>query len=382
MTASTVGGATVGSKRQESDIACILLARDRVNSACGPFRPQMPRLDVLKALGDNTRYAIYLELARSPVPLATADIAETLGAAPQHRRPHLERMRDVGLLHVDAETRARWAAPSTSTRSPPRRRRSGLEPPSFAVVGPHAAAPGRAGRRSAGPRTPPTSAGRRGRADADRYQSGPIVAWKRSSAELDRVRLRSDVADGVDDDTAVVAFAHCPFRELAEANPDVVCSLHRGLVEGFVDAVGGAEVERFLAGPSDPLSGDRRDAGTCIRSKHPSARRTHRDHAHRHRRHQGQGTARCRGRAGAGTPGRRTPRRLLGLLLRDVLRRRRRRRRPADQLRRRARSSSIRRAPSCSRAPRSTTRTASSRPGSRSTTRTPAAPAAAVQSFS
>ena len=31
-----------------------------------------PRLAVLKALGDNTRYAIYLELARSPRPLATA----------------------------------------------------------------------------------------------------------------------------------------------------------------------------------------------------------------------------------------------------------------------------------------------------------------------
>jgi hypothetical protein len=27
------------------------------------------RLDLLKALGDNTRYAIYLELARSPRPL-------------------------------------------------------------------------------------------------------------------------------------------------------------------------------------------------------------------------------------------------------------------------------------------------------------------------
>ena len=37
--------------------------------------PRALRLDILKALGDNTRYAIYLELARSPLPLATADIA-------------------------------------------------------------------------------------------------------------------------------------------------------------------------------------------------------------------------------------------------------------------------------------------------------------------
>ena len=35
------------------------------------------RLDLLKTLGDNTRYAIYLELARSPRPLATAEIADS-----------------------------------------------------------------------------------------------------------------------------------------------------------------------------------------------------------------------------------------------------------------------------------------------------------------
>jgi hypothetical protein len=38
---------------------------------------------------------------------------------------------------------------------------------------------------------------------------------------------------------------HCPFRDLAEANPDLVCSLHRGLVEGLVSAVGGGEVTEF-----------------------------------------------------------------------------------------------------------------------------------------
>ena len=44
---------------------------------------------------------------------------------------------------------------------------------------------------------------------------------------------------------AVVAFAQCPFRDLAEAHPDLVCALHRGLVEGFVGATGGGEVDDF-----------------------------------------------------------------------------------------------------------------------------------------
>ena len=58
------------------------------------------QLDVLKTLGDNTRYAIYLELARSPRPLTTADIAESLSLHANTVRPHLERMRDVGLIEV------------------------------------------------------------------------------------------------------------------------------------------------------------------------------------------------------------------------------------------------------------------------------------------
>jgi hypothetical protein len=33
----------------------------------------------------------------------------------------------------------------------------------------------------------------------------------------------------------IVAFTHCPYRELAEAAPELVCGLHRGIVEGFVE---------------------------------------------------------------------------------------------------------------------------------------------------
>ena len=74
------------------------------------------RLAILKALGDNTRYAIYLELARAASPLATADIAESLDLHPNTVRPHLERMREVGLLAVESDPRGGPAGPSTATR--------------------------------------------------------------------------------------------------------------------------------------------------------------------------------------------------------------------------------------------------------------------------
>jgi predicted ArsR family transcriptional regulator len=49
----------------------------------------------------------------------------------------------------------------------------------------------------------------------------------------------------IDDDGATVAFTHCPFAALAAEHPEIVCHLHRGMVEGLVEAVGGATVERF-----------------------------------------------------------------------------------------------------------------------------------------
>ena len=41
-----------------------------------------------------------------------------------------------------------------------------------------------------------------------------------------------------------IEFLHCPFRELAEAYPELVCNLHRGICEGVAEA-GRGTVEQF-----------------------------------------------------------------------------------------------------------------------------------------
>ena len=196
-----------------------------------------PRLDLLKALGDNTRYAIYLELARSPHPLATADIAETLGLHVNTVRPHLELMREVGLLEVQSDNRGSVGRPQHRYLLAADAPSLGLEPPTFPVLARmllRAAALAGTGPEEA------ADAGReQGRADGFAAKRRPCL--EALVSELDR--LGFDPAVAGDDDTATIAFAHCPFRELAEANPDLVCSLHRGLVEGFVDVVGDGEIE-------------------------------------------------------------------------------------------------------------------------------------------
>lgn len=200
----------------------------------------MDRLPVFKALGDNTRYAIYLELARSTSALSTADIAERLGLHPNTVRPHLERMRDAGLLDVEVDSRGSVGRPqhrySLASDAPS----LGLEPPTFpllagllanvaAALGPHSEVVAEAGRvhgRHAG---------------AQRADAPSCVA-----AVTDELAdLGFDPASGQDGRTTTVAFTRCPYRELAEAFPELVCHLHRGIVEGMVEVLGEVDVTRF-----------------------------------------------------------------------------------------------------------------------------------------
>jgi predicted ArsR family transcriptional regulator len=214
-------------------------------------------LDVLKALGDNTRYAIYLELARSPRPLATSDIAESLGLHANTVRPHLERMRDAGLLAVAVGGRGDVGRPqhrySIASDAPS----LGLEPPSMPVFARMVLA--MAGRLGASPDDAAAVGFDEGRNRARPYVDAPSTLEALVS-DLDRLGFDPVVGEAVttpddgaphdmapfaDDVAAVVAFANCPFADLAEQHPDLVCGLHRGLVAGFVAQMGDAEIQDF-----------------------------------------------------------------------------------------------------------------------------------------
>ncbi len=220
--------------------------------------PVVDRLPVFKALGDNTRYAIFLELARSPVPLSTADIAETLDLHPNTVRPHLERMREVGLLEVESDSRGAVGRPQHRYSLAPDAPSLGLEPSAFRLLARLVTdAAARAGL------TPEEVA------EVGRDHGRAIAAGRAEQAELmavgkltpsaggnatarclralvaDLAELGFDPAVAEDGSTTTIAFVHCPFQELAEVFPDVVCHLHRGIVEGVVAGMGGATVTRF-----------------------------------------------------------------------------------------------------------------------------------------
>ena len=211
----------------------------------------MDRLPVLKALGDNTRYAIYLELARATSPLATAEVADALSLHPNTVRPHLERMRDVGLLAVVVDNRGSVGRPQHRYALAADAPSLGLEPPTYPVMA------GMLANVAAACRPAPEVVSEAGRdhgrhLGAERQRHRPVG----SSGEcVDAVM--AEMADAgfdpvvdADDVAATIAFASCPFLELAEAFPELVCQLHRGMIEGMVEAFGGVEVVGF-AGIAD-----------------------------------------------------------------------------------------------------------------------------------
>ena len=202
-----------------------------------------PQLDLLKALGDNTRYAIYLELARSARPLATADISESLDLHPNTVRPHLERMREAGLLDVEVGGRGDVGRPQHRYSIAANAPSLGFEPPTMPVLARMVLA--MAARLQASADDAEAVGRPEGALRARPYQQAPSTLEALVS-DLDRLGFDPVVTDAAGDpDAAVVAFSHCPFAELAESHPELVCGLHRGLVAGFVAEMGDAEVDEF-----------------------------------------------------------------------------------------------------------------------------------------
>lgn len=199
-----------------------------------------PRLEILKTLGDNTRYAIYLELARSSRPLVTSEIAEILGLHANTVRPHLERMRDLGLVEVSAEATGAVGRPQHRYRIADDAPSLGLEPPVFPLLTRILLS----GAAAAGvdPGDLADAGAEQGRTDASLIPAGLRCA---DALEQQLGVLGFDPARVDNGADVTIAFSHCPFREMAEAHPELVCSIHRGMVEGFVATRGDGTVRSF-----------------------------------------------------------------------------------------------------------------------------------------
>jgi predicted ArsR family transcriptional regulator len=214
----------------------------------------MDRLPVFKALGDNTRYAIYLEVARAESPVTTSEIADALDLHANTVRPHLERMRDAGLLVVERSGQGQVGRPHHRWSLAPDAPSLGLEPSAFRLLARLVAGVvAQAGVDEA-------AIAAVGRDYGSTVSASPRKATYPgcvSAVEAAMAELGFDPVVGEDGDVTTVMFTRCPFRELAEAYPEVVCPLHRGVVEGVTETVGGGRVRRFgTLADRDPCQAD------------------------------------------------------------------------------------------------------------------------------
>jgi predicted ArsR family transcriptional regulator len=211
-------------------------------------------LELLKALGDNTRYAIYLELAQSPHPLTTAEVATALELHPNTVRPHLERLRDVGVLQVATGARGTVGRPQHRYALSPSAPSLGLEPSPWPTLARALLAAASSGGldgdalRAAGAAQGSDDAKRHSAKHDDAKHDNakhdePCDTMTALTIEQSRLGFNPEVL--TDGDATTVVFANCPFRELAESQPELVCGLHCGMVEGFVGELGGQRVTDF-----------------------------------------------------------------------------------------------------------------------------------------
>lgn len=209
------------------------------------------RYAVFRALGDPTRYAIHAELLRAGRPLSTAEVAEALDLHANTVRPHLERLREVGLVEHDTDSRGTVGRPQHRWSPVAEAPSLGLEPPSHTMLSTLLA--GAAAEAGIDPETLAATGRQRGRVAADEQADDPGSSLRRAGCiagleaeltELGFEPVRSREGAGGTHEVAV-CFSHCPYADLAEAFPSVICHLHRGIVEGFVERAGGAVVTAF-----------------------------------------------------------------------------------------------------------------------------------------
>jgi predicted ArsR family transcriptional regulator len=183
------------------------------------------------ALAQPTRARLFALLGELRKPVATDELAERLRLHPNGVRAHLERLRAAGLVDRRRTRQAR-GRPRDMWTIAPGARPGGDPPTAYRDLGSWLArlvSRGRVGRRAI------ESLGREiGRELAPARDSSPAEPKMHAAlASLGFQPQRQLEEPGA----LTYQLCNCPYRDAARESRDVVCTLHRGMTQGLLDAI-------------------------------------------------------------------------------------------------------------------------------------------------
>ncbi|MBI3647387.1 MAG: helix-turn-helix domain-containing protein [Actinobacteria bacterium] len=195
--------------------------------------PEPSDLEVHKALADDTRHRLYRYLRLSRRPVSVRELSARLSLHPNTLRPHLRRLEEAGLVATEASKGATVGRPQTLYVAIEREEGEGRDYRLLADILTGLLTGARARERAhdlardwgeylVGRSVPKPGA---------RKPSGPNLALLQEAlaeAGFDP-RFRRKGTRIVE-----ITLRHCPFRDLAEEHGDLVCAIHRGLLEGML----------------------------------------------------------------------------------------------------------------------------------------------------
>lgn len=186
-----------------------------------------------RALGDPTRYKIFRSIADADAQRTISDLQSDFALNHTTIRQHLAILVDAGLLEESVAPPSGPGRPrlqysvspgvaGTWTKDGPYER--------LALMLLEALTSGRSAREIG------FHHGRRG-AEALKAIADPFDAIEAGVAREGFAPRRT-----VDGEEVQLTLGCCPFANVAEVDPGIVCMLHRGLAEGLAAAIGGVEV--------------------------------------------------------------------------------------------------------------------------------------------
>jgi predicted ArsR family transcriptional regulator len=194
--------------------------------------------ETAQALGGATRYEVFRLVTDAGQPMAVGELATALGVRANAVRPHLAKLVRAGLIHEHLEDRAQRGRPRLMyTPAGGTADRWAEEPPYqqlcvlLAEVLSTGEDPRAVGRRAA--RALPAETARPTQAVVSELVRQGCHPRATTQGEITSVVLQG-----------------CPFPEAAAANPEVICAIHMGLLEGLTEDLAGAHVTSLEpAGP-------------------------------------------------------------------------------------------------------------------------------------